>query len=150
MSAGPGVRVAFVIDEDARIASAAFETVAFDEARAVASRLCGAVLGGTLAQTSAVSIPDLALLAGLPERSPAVRTVHFAKSAALLPHLGRTSRDGPGITCTCFHVPTERIVETIRRLRLTTVEEVRDATNAGSGCGTCRPELARLLRESQP
>jgi bacterioferritin-associated ferredoxin/NifU-like protein involved in Fe-S cluster formation len=149
MDAGPGVRVSLAFDEELRIAAAAFEVRAFDAAREVASALCRAILGATLAQASSLSIPDLARIAGAPERSPAVRTVHFAKSAALLPHLGRAARHGPHLTCICFQVPTERIREAIRARGLTTVDQVKDATKAGSGCGTCRPDLVKLLREAQ-
>lgn len=146
MAAGPGVRVSFRIDAEACIAAASFETLACDAARIVASKLCGAVLGGTVFQASAVSIPDLALMAGCDVRDPAVRIVHFAKSAALLPHLGRAAIAGPGITCTCFRVPTETIVEAVERLGLRTPEQVKDATKAGSGCGTCRPQVEAILR----
>ena len=145
LTAGPGVRVSFRFDDEVRVAAAGFETVSFPEAREPASRLCRALLGGTLAQVSALSIPDFALMCGLPVRSPAVRTVLFAKSAAILPHLGRAAHGGPALTCSCYHVPTLRIVEAIRGQRLSTVDEVRAATKAGSGCGCCRPDVQRLL-----
>ncbi|MCE9636544.1 MAG: (2Fe-2S)-binding protein [Planctomycetes bacterium] len=147
MSAGPGVRISFRIDDEARIAAAAFETASLDGARIVASKLCGAVLGATVFQASAVSIPDLALMAGLPLRDPAVRIVHFAKSAAMLPHLGRAAIAGPGITCTCFRVATATIVAAIERMGLRTADQVKDATNAGSGCGSCRPQVEGLIKQ---
>lgn len=148
MSAGPGVRVAMRFDGEFRVAEIAFEVTAFPAARAVASALCRALLGATIDQASALSIPDLARMTGLPERSVVVRTVHFAKSAALLPHLGRRARSGPEITCTCFQVETATIRAAILRHRLTTVEDVRRRTKAGTGCGTCRPDLQKLIEES--
>lgn len=148
MASGPGVRVALRFDDEMRIDAIGFETAAFDAARPVASRMCGALLGATLDQASALSIPDLAVLAGLPAAHPAVRTVHFAKSAALLPHLGRRARHGPAITCTCFHVATDAIRAAIRAHGLTTVEQVKDRTKAGCGCGSCRPDVQRLLDEA--
>lgn len=147
MSAGPGVRIALAFDAELRVSAAAFETCAFDAARPAASALCRAILGATLAQASAVTIVDLARMVGLAERSPVVRTVHFAKSAALLPHLGRAARHGPHVTCICFQIPTETIRRAIRDRGLTTLDQVRDATKAGSGCGTCRPDLSKLLDE---
>ena len=148
MSAGPGVRIAMRFDDEFRVAAIAFEATSFPAARPVASALCRAILGATLDQASAVSIPDLARMSRLPERSVVVRTVHFAKSAALLPHLGRRARSGPAITCTCFQIETATIRSAILRHRLTTVEDVKRQTKAGSGCGTCRPDLQRLLDES--
>ena len=35
--------------------------------------------------------------------------------------------------------------DVIRRHRLTTVSEVQEHLPAGSGCGTCRPEIQQLL-----
>ena len=148
MTAGPGVRVAFRFDDELRVAAVGFETVSFPEARAPASTLCRALLGGTLAQVSALSIPEFALMCGLPARTPAVRTVLFAKSAAILPHLGRAAHGGPALTCTCYCVPTQRIVDAIRGQRLGTVDAVRNATKAGSGCGCCRPDVQRLLDDA--
>ena len=148
MAAGPGVRVSIRLDDEVRIAEIAFETAAFDTARPVASRVCGALLGTTLAQASAVTILDVARMGGVRERSPEARTVHFAKSAALLPLLGRSARDGVAITCTCYHVATEVIRAAIRDRGLGTVEQVKDATKACSGCGTCRPDVQRLLDET--
>jgi bacterioferritin-associated ferredoxin len=149
MSSGPGVRVAFRLDDEMRVEAVGFETAAFDAARPVASRMCRALLGATLDQASALSIPDLAVIAGLPVGHPAVRTVHFAKSKALLPLLGRRAHTGPEITCTCFHVATDAIRAAIRDHRLTTVEQVRERTKAGCGCGSCRPDVQRLLDEER-
>lgn len=147
MESGPGVRVALRIDDELRVAEAAFEVNAFDDARGAASRLCGAVVGCTIDQVSAVTLIDLGLMAGLPPKHPAVRAVHFAKSAALLPWLGRRAVAGAHITCTCFHVATDTIRGAIRDRRLRTVDEVREATKAGSGCGCCRPDVMKLLAE---
>jgi len=149
MTCGPGVRVALRLDAEARVVEAAFEAVAFDAARPAASRLCAALLGRTVEGASRVTLLDVAALAGLPARDPVVRTVHFAKSAALLPVLGRGARHGPEVTCTCFLVRTDTIRRAIRRHRLATVEDVKSRTRAGSGCGTCRPDLERLLAEER-
>ena len=148
MECGPGVRFALRIGRDGRILAACFETAAFDAARPAASRVCEAIVGGTVADASRLSLLDVAALAGLPVRDPVVRTVHFAKSAALLPVLGRHARGGPELTCICFQVPTVTILRAISRHRLATIEDVKARTKAGSGCGTCRPDVERLLRDA--
>lgn len=147
MESGPGIRISLRIDDELRVAEAAFEARGFEDARIAASRLCGAVVGCTIDQVSAVSLIDVGLMAGLAPRHPAVRAVHFAKSAALLPWLGRRAVAGAHITCTCFHVSTESIRAAIRDRRLRTVDDVREATKAGSGCGCCRPDVMTLLDE---
>jgi len=150
LGSGPGVRLSFALDAEFRITDARFETAAFPAARAAASALCRSLLGATLDQAAAVTIVDIATMGGISPKSVAARTVHYAKSAALVPVLGRAVREGPGLTCVCFRVPTERIREAIALHRLTTVDEVRARTRATSGCGTCRPDVERLLRETPP
>lgn len=148
MSAGPGVRVSLRLDDD-RVAEAKFETCALDAARPVADALCGLLVGATIDDASRFTLIDVARIGGLPPTSPLARTVHFAKSAALLPFLGRRSRHGAQITCTCFHVETREIVETIRRRGIRTVEELKMHMPATTGCGSCRPEVQRLIDETR-
>ena len=148
MTAGPGVRISLRIDDELCVAEACFETCAFDAARAPASRVCGAMLGCTIDQVSSMSTIDVGLLAGLPPRNPTVRTIHFAKSAALLPWLGRRALAGAQITCTCFRVETDTIRRAIRERRLRTIDDVKDATKASTGCGSCVPDVLKLLEEA--
>ncbi|MCG3135453.1 MAG: hypothetical protein HMLKMBBP_03109 [Planctomycetes bacterium] len=153
MECGPGVRVTFRIadpdgaSDEPRIDAAAFETVRFEDARGPASALCRALLGATVAQAAAATLQDVAAWSGLAPASQPVRTVHYAKSMALVGILGRGARQGPHVTCTCFHVPTEAIRAAVRSMRLGTVEEIGRAVRAGTGCGSCRPELEKLLGE---
>ena len=144
MSSGPGVRVALRFDGDV-IREARFETCAFDAARPVAEALCAAIEGGTADDASHVSVMDVARAGGVAPASVAARTVHFAKSAALQTLLGRRARHGTSLTCTCFHVPTHEIVATIRRHRVATIESLRAHLPVTSGCGTCRPDVQKLL-----
>lgn len=156
MESGPGVRVAFGVEDpdgasgEPRIGAAAFETLAFDDARPVASALCRALLGATVAQAAAATLQDVALWCGRPPRAQEVRTVHYAKSMALVGILGRGARQGPHVTCTCFHVPTGKIRAAVRDMRLATVDEIGRAVKAGTGCGSCRPDLEKILSEREP
>lgn len=144
MSSGPGVRIALRFDGDV-IAAARFLTCAFDAARPVAEALCALIEGGTADDASHVSVHDVARAGAVAPTSVAARTVHFAKSAALQTVLGRRARHGTSLTCTCFHVPTHEIVATIRRHRLATIESLRAHLPVTTGCGTCRPEVQKLL-----
>jgi assimilatory nitrate reductase catalytic subunit len=50
------------------------------------------------------------------------------------------------LVCVCASVGERTIEEAIRRQRLDTIDAIGAATGAGSNCGSCRPELALLLR----
>lgn len=51
---------------------------------------------------------------------------------------------GP-IVCVCFDVGSNQICSAIAEQGLASVEEVGDAINAGTNCGSCRPAIAGLL-----
>jgi NAD(P)H-nitrite reductase large subunit len=47
--------------------------------------------------------------------------------------------------CTCFQVWESTVERAVRKLGLTTVEEIQRATQAGCGCHTCWPDLEEIL-----
>ena len=51
------------------------------------------------------------------------------------------------IICHCFEVSREEIENAIREQGLKTVEEVGEATNAGTGCGGCQEQIQEILDE---
>ena len=56
----------------------------------------------------------------------------------------------PGATvCACFNVGINTITEAITAQNLMTVEQIGIALEAGSNCGSCRPELAAILQAAQ-
>lgn len=55
-------------------------------------------------------------------------------------------RPDPGATlCACFDVGVNTILAAIQNQNLTSVEAIGAALQAGTNCGSCRPELAALL-----
>jgi assimilatory nitrate reductase catalytic subunit len=61
---------------------------------------------------------------------------------------GRPSADRPdpgAIVCACFDVGVNTILTAINDQKLVSVEQIGAALNAGTNCGSCRPELATLL-----
>jgi nitrite reductase (NADH) large subunit len=56
------------------------------------------------------------------------------------------SEDDEMLVCACMSVTRGRIVEAVRRDSLSDVEGVARATQAGTGCGTCRKTVASLVR----
>lgn len=51
------------------------------------------------------------------------------------------------IVCNCFQVTRGEIIEAIKEQKLTTVEQVGEATNAGTGCGGCQDTIKEILNE---
>lgn len=51
------------------------------------------------------------------------------------------------IICDCFSVSRGTIEDAIREKGLKSVEEVGEATNAGTGCGGCQEKIQAILDE---
>ncbi len=67
-------------------------------------------------------------------------------SAEILSGRPGAERPDPGPTvCACFDVGQNTILEAIRSQRLSSVEQIGAALQAGSNCGSCKPELQALL-----
>jgi len=49
--------------------------------------------------------------------------------------------------CHCNGIMKSEIVKAIREKGLKTVEEVQDATEAGTGCGGCVDDIEEILKE---
>jgi assimilatory nitrate reductase catalytic subunit len=62
---------------------------------------------------------------------------------------GEQADRGP-VVCACFDVGLATIVATIRDQSLTDVSAIGAALRAGTNCGSCRPALARILRDHPP
>ena len=63
---------------------------------------------------------------------------------------GRPPADMPNpgpVLCSCFGVGINTIIEAIETRSLMTVDAIGAALNAGTNCGSCRPELADLLQQ---
>lgn len=50
--------------------------------------------------------------------------------------------------CHCMHVSAYEIMKAIYDGKLTTTEEVSDATKASTGCGGCRSRVEELIDET--
>jgi len=67
--------------------------------------------------------------------------------AALSGQAGGSGTEPAGpVVCACFGVGETRIQEAITKQGLTTVEEIGELLQAGTNCGSCVPELRRLLQ----
>lgn len=55
--------------------------------------------------------------------------------------------DNNEIICNCMGVTRGDIIKAINEKGLKTVDEVGEATDAGTGCGGCHPEIQEILDE---
>ena len=65
---------------------------------------------------------------------------------------GRSPADRPDpgpILCSCFSVGVNTILAGIEDQGLISVEAIGAALQAGTNCGSCRPEIAALLHRVQ-
>ena len=60
---------------------------------------------------------------------------------------GDATKDIGAIVCACFEVGLNTIVEAVTSGRCVTVEAVGTALKAGTNCGSCRSEIARIIAE---
>jgi assimilatory nitrate reductase catalytic subunit len=77
---------------------------------------------------------------------PSLRALHLRLLAGE-PAPG--SPEGGKLVCVCCSVGERAIEAAIRGRGLDSVEAITQATSAGSNCGSCRPELALLLRRAR-
>ncbi|EPX82560.1 nitrate reductase [Salipiger mucosus] len=66
---------------------------------------------------------------------------------------GRSPADQPDpgpMVCSCFNVGVNTILTAIETRGLMSVEEIGAALEAGTNCGSCRPEIAALLAKAKP
>ena len=58
------------------------------------------------------------------------------------------SPGGPArLVCRCLGVSSRRILQIVRSGRLGSLGQIQAATRAGSGCGTCHPEIEEILAD---
>jgi ferredoxin-nitrate reductase len=105
-------------------------------------RLVGTILFGDLRDASVLRA-QLASGAPMPEAMLDPAPPDAVTAAAPDPH---------ATVCTCMGVVHEEITAAIDVLDLDSVEEIERNTRAGSGCGTCRVDLAAILaaRRAEP
>ena len=65
---------------------------------------------------------------------------------------GRAPADQPDpgpVVCACFNVGVNTILDGIETQGLMSVDAIGAALQAGSNCGSCRPEIAVLLSRAK-
>lgn len=152
---GSFVRFYLKIDADGLVISeVAFHSDGCGYAVAAASAIAESVAGVCLAdlhgldEARDLSLPGHDLGEFPPERGQCSEMALAALRSALARFREKRVEEFAGekaLICSCFGVAEEAIEKAINEGELRTVGEVAAATNAGSGCGSCRMLIQELL-----
>ena len=121
------------------------------------------VIGKTLDECVLIDVPDVAAYIreqlgddapglrdachALPVRPWAIEALHAAIAKyRSQPLVIDEELRGP-LVCRCYGITEEHIREAVEEDGCTTVEAVQDETMAGRGCGSCRDDVERVVRE---
>ncbi|MFC1658296.1 Fe-S cluster assembly protein NifU [Candidatus Omnitrophota bacterium] len=151
---GDALKLSLKIDKKTeKIQDAKFQTFGCASAIASSSALTEMVKGMTIEQASKITNKDIAdYLGGLPNEKLHCSVMGMeALEAAIANYRGAPpKKEAVGqerIVCKCFSVTDKKIIRAIKENNLRTVEEVTNYTKAGGGCGKCKPEIEKLLKE---
>ena len=140
--------------KDERISAAKFQVFNCQDQVAAASLISELVVGRTLDEAWALNPGDLAAHAGgldhaqLPVRLWAIEGLRSAIAAYRGEERDADVELDP-LLCRCHGIPVETVRQSIKVMDLQSVEDVVNATAAGSGCGSCRVDIPALLAESK-
>ena len=138
--------------EDGRIIQAKFQVFNASDQVASASVVTELAIGRTLDEALALRPTDVCHhLGGLdPGDLPAQVWGLEGLRAAIAVHRGElpdADEDLDPVLCRCHGIPEETVRQSIQLMGLTEVQDVVDATGAGTGCGSCRADIPRLLAD---
>jgi len=151
---GDALRLTLKIDKKTeKILDAKFQTFGCASAIASSSALTEMIKGMTVSEASRVTNKDIAdYLGGLPGEKMHCSVMGMeALEAAIANYRGAPAEKKTvgeeRIVCKCFGVTDKKIIRAIKENNLKTVDEVTNYTKAGGGCGKCKPEIEKLLKE---
>ncbi len=149
---GDALKLYLDIDRETnRIIDARFQTFGCASAIASSSALTELIKGKTLDEALKVTNNDIAkYLGGLPREKMHCSVMgREALEAAIANYRGEKPPEVEKgeIVCQCFGVTDQKIKRVIKENHLRTLEDVTNFTKAGGGCGSCIPDLEKILKE---
>lgn len=140
--------------EDERIAAARFQVFNAGDQVAAASVVTELAVGRTLDEALALRPTDICQhLGGLDpcELPPQVWGLEGLRAAIAVQRgdLPDADADLDPLLCRCHGIPEETVRQSIQVMGLEEAQAVVDATGAGTGCGSCRSDIPRLIAEAK-
>ncbi len=140
--------------KDDIIEDAKFQTFGCGSAIASSSALTELIKGKTVEEAEKISTKDIVdFLGGLPDEKMHCSVMgREALENAIANYKGLPVKEhidcAPGkMVCQCFGITDESIRREIRENNLKSVEDVTNYTKAGGGCGSCIPDIEKILEE---
>jgi NifU-like protein len=149
---GDALKLTLKIDRESNtITDARFRTFGCASAIASSTALTELIKGKTIDDALKVTNKDIAdFLGGLPREKMHCSVMGYeALEAAVASYKGEKPpevEEGE-LVCECFGVTDEKIKRVIKENKIYTVEDVTNFTKAGGGCGSCVPEIEKILNE---
>ena len=152
LACGDALQFQFKLGPDGKIAEAKFKTFGCASAIASSSALTEMVIGKTLEEAKKITNQQIAdYLGGLPPQKMHCSVMgREAMEAAIKNYETGANADRnleDTVLCTCYNVSENEIRRVITENQLTTVEEVTNFTKAGGGCGRCKAQIEKILKE---
>jgi NifU-like protein len=136
-----------------KITQAKFQVFNCADQVAASSVLTEVAVGKTFAEAKRIGPNEICAQLGgldhtaLPPRLWAVDGLKAAIAAYESDEVEADTELDP-LLCRCFGIAEETARQAVRISGCTTVDEVVNATGAGTGCGTCRADIPRLIEEA--
>ncbi len=152
---GDVLKLTLKIDKQTeRILDAKFKTFGCTSAIASSSVLTEMIIGKTINEAAKITNKDIVeYLGGLPKQKIHCSVMGAeALEAAIKNYRGEKLEkiyvgEGEKIVCECFQVTDTKILKAIQNNNLKTVEDVTNFTKAGGGCGKCKGEIEKILKD---
>ncbi|MGC8727855.1 MAG: Fe-S cluster assembly protein NifU [Elusimicrobiales bacterium] len=152
---GDALKLTLKIDEKThKIIDAKFKTFGCASAIASSSVLTEMIKGKTLEEASKITNQDIAdYLGGLPEQKMHCSVMGMEALEAAIENyytkkgVKRIIGEQERVVCKCFNVTEKTILKAIELNNLKTVDEVTHFTKAGGGCGGCKGEIEKIIKD---
>ncbi|MBC8413411.1 MAG: Fe-S cluster assembly protein NifU [Nitrospira sp.] len=149
---GDALKLTIKVDKASEtITDAKFQTFGCASAIASSSAITDLIIGKTIDEALKLTNEDIAgYLGGLPREKMHCSVMgREALEAAIADYRGETKAesDEGTIICQCYGLTDTKLRHVIKENSLRTAEDVTNFTKAGGGCGTCLPDIEKLLTE---
>jgi len=151
---GDALKLTLKIDKKTnKILDAKFKTFGCASAIASSSIMTEMIKGKSIEEASKITNKEIAeALGGLPAEKMHCSVMGMEALEAAIKSYNQGGKPiiieeevGQKVICHCFNITEEEIIKAIRINNLKTVEDVTHFTKAGGACGSCKPDIQKIL-----